>query len=237
MARYNRWKFTALLLALLALLVAYPLLKGSEPFARLFTLLLVTVLVASLLALFQRRSSRLAAVVLGAPSLAGVLTHHLLPATAPALASLFFHLFPVIFLGYTVGTILTALFAGTEVSADSISGAFCGYLLIGLAFGHLYCLAETFAPGSFLVQEHLGPLPAGEGRRLSLLAYFSLITLTTVGYGDVLPRSAPARTLAWVEAVIGQFYVAVVIAELIALKVSAAVRERRPDGPRESGPQ
>jgi hypothetical protein len=61
---------------------------------------------------------------------------------------------------------------------------------------------------------------ADQDERRSLLTYFSFMTLTTVGYGDVIPATQPARVLAALEAVTGQFYIAVVMAELIGLKVS-----------------
>jgi hypothetical protein len=161
---FNRWKYTALLLALLLLLVAHPLINANEPFLALpYGLLLAAVFLVALLVLFQRRRSRVTALVLGVPTLAGVLRHYLMPGTPPVLAGRFLHLAVVVFLGYTVVTILRTLFGAKEVSADTINGAFCGYLLIGLAFGHLFCLAESFLPGSFLLQEHVGPLPPEEG--------------------------------------------------------------------------
>jgi hypothetical protein len=79
-----------------------------------------------------------------------------------------------------------------------------GYLLLGLAFGHLYCLLEAVAPGSFRLREDLAAPVHDPGRRQFLLTYFSLVTLTTVGYGDITPGSDPARGLAAVEAVLGQ---------------------------------
>ena len=58
-----------------------------------------------------------------------------------------------------------------------------------------------------------------------LFAYYSMITLTTVGYGDIVPKSDQARAVALLQAMIGQFYIAVVLAELIARKVSLALAE------------
>ena len=230
MVRYNRWKFTLLLAALLGLLVVHPFLYGDQAWVALvYDLLLAAVSLGAILVLFQRKQSRVMAVVLGLPTLASALTYQLGPAATPVSVTIFFQLCAFLFLGYTVVTILRTIFVGAEVSFDSINGAFCGYLLLGVAFGHLYCLVESVRPSSFNLQEHFGPLALEGGRRHSLLTYFSLVTLTTVGYGDITPRSPPARSLACVEAIIGQFYVAVIIAGLVALKVSAALRKQQPD--------
>jgi hypothetical protein len=98
--------------------------------------------------------------------------------------------------------------------------AFSGYVLAGVVFMHLYCILEAVAPGSFHVPAELEAGLGNPGQRRVILNYFSFITLTTVVYGDTAPATPTARQLACVEAVIGQFYVAVVTAELIGLKVS-----------------
>jgi hypothetical protein len=227
----KRWKFTLLLLCLLLLMAVHPVLSASrDVLTALHHFFLGVVFFGALFVLFQRKRSRITALVLGTPALVGLITHYFVPGMSPTAASLVFHLLPVFFLAYTVAAILTTVLGESAVSTDSVNGALCGYLLIGLAFGHLYCLVEAFVPGSFVVHEQLGPLSADDGRRHSLLTYFSLITLATVGYGDILPRSPPARSLAWVEAVIGQFYFAVIIAQLIGIKVSTALAGPRPDG-------
>jgi hypothetical protein len=233
MTFFRHRKFTLLLLSLLLLMGLHPTLNASRAvLTLLYYVFLAFTFFGVLLVLFQRKQSRLTALVLGTPTLVGLTTGYFVPALPPTVASILFHLFPVFFLAYTIVTILTTVLVESEVSSDSVNGAFCGYLLIALAFGHLYCLTEAFRPGSFLItQEQLGPLPTDEDRRHSLLTYFSLLTLTTVGYGDIIPRSPPARSLAWMEAVIGQFYVAVIIAQLIGMKVSAALSGRRPDEP------
>src|SRR5204863_7015600 len=100
-------------------------------------------------------------------------------------------------------------------SADSIYGAFCGYLLVGLIFGHLYRCLEALSPGSFHGNADFMAHVQDERYTHFLLVYFSFVTLTTVGYGDITPASEATRGLAVVEAVIGQFYLAVLIGELI----------------------
>ncbi len=225
---YPRWKFTLLLLALLALLVAYPLIREGTTLAAIGNVFAVVVFLAAILALFQRRESRLLALVLGIPTLAATFTHYYVPALSPRGGVVFYHSVPVVFFGYTVASILRSIYLEKEVSLDTINGAFCGYLLIAVAFGHLYCLTEALRPGSFVLHDRIGTMPQDQDARHLLLTYFSLVTLTTVGFGDILPANDVTRMLAGVEAMVGQFYVAVIVAELIALKVSAALRVREP---------
>ncbi len=226
---YNRWKFTVLLTAILLLLIVHPLLWGSADLPLLHYAFLGVAMLGGLLALYQRKASRIAAIALGVPALVGAIAIHAFPTTPPMVAALFLHLLPMLFIGYTAFTILAIIFRGVAVTADDVNGAFCGYLLIGIAFGHIYGLVELLRPGSFHLPANVGAMPENEAARQSLLTYFSLVTLTTVGYGDITAVSSPARSLACIEAVIGQFYIAVVVAELIGIKLAAAMREKRPE--------
>lgn len=94
-----------------------------------------------------------------------------------------------------------------EASADTLAGAVFGYLLLALAFAQVHGAVEALSPGSYA-----GPAPLLGSDHL----YFSLVTLTTLGYGDVLPVSPAARLLAGAEAVIGVLYVAVLIGRVVA---------------------
>src|SRR5262249_57380705 len=95
---------------------------------------------------------------------------------------------------------------------DSFLGAVCGYLFLGLGWAVLYSMIEGFRPGSFEIGPKL--VTGGEVARPlpHVLTYYSFVTLTTVGYGDISPVSPAARTLAWIEAITGQFYLAVIVA-------------------------
>jgi hypothetical protein len=197
-----------------------------------YHLFMVAVFLCTIWLLFERRRSRVLALVLGIPAIAGSLSSYAFAGVPGTARSLFFHLIPTFFIGYAILTILAGIFRDRRFSLDGVMGALGGYLLIGLAFGHLYCLAEALHPDSFYLAGRLGPLPAGPEQRHSLLTYYSLVTLTTLGYGDITPQSVPSRTLAWLEAVVGQFYVAVIIAGLVGLRVSTAILDlqSRPPG-------
>jgi hypothetical protein len=110
------------------------------------------------------------------------------------------------------------------VSGDAIFGAVCGYLLLGIIWTLLYSAVETAYPGSFRfpASEPVASIAVRPGR--NVLSYYSFITLATVGYGDVTPATPLAQTLAWMEAIAGQFYLAILVAGLVGFTVTQAMR-------------
>src|SRR5262249_45053124 len=152
------------------------------------------------------------------PTVTGLWTGYVLADLPRIPLIVFFHLTATLFFAFTVSVILQSIFKERTVSADSIYGAFCGYLLIGLSFGHVYCVLEVLSPGSFHGGGDFARRIQIEDWRFFDMTYYSLMTLTTVGYGDIIPGSQTARSLAASEAIIGQFYLAVLIAELIGRK-------------------
>jgi hypothetical protein len=125
-------------------------------------------------------------------------------------------------LAYVAAMLLRLVMRARRVSLDSVSGAIAAYLLIASIWACLFALLELFAPGSFTVQGQA--IPKG-GHPLDLMLYYALVTVTTVGYGDIVPVHPLARNLAALCAVSGQMYVAVLVAALVARFVADDVRE------------
>lgn len=220
MKRFAGYKYQALLIAVLLMIVVYPMLhRPGGP--RLASDVLITVLfLAGGWVLSADRRLRIPGLVLVVPAVVGVWTGFR-PADSPGpAAAVAFHLCAATFEVLLLAAVLRAVYREETVSADAVSAALCGYILVGLAFGHAYCLVDELVPGSFT---GLGVAAEGD-REHFLLTYFSFVTLTTVGYGDVTPASGPARSLSIVEAVIGQFYLAVLIADLIGKRLSGGVK-------------
>ena len=97
------------------------------------------------------------------------------------------------------------------MSGNRIVGAICVYFLIGVIWSICYSLLEFTVPGSF------GGLSATTEETWNPdWIYFSFVTLTTLGYGDILPLTFFARALAYMEAVVGQFYIAILVAGLVS---------------------
>jgi len=103
------------------------------------------------------------------------------------------------------------VFAPRRAIGDRLVGAIVVYLLLGLIWGVVYAFLGTHSPEAFS-----GHPDATEG--LSGWVYFSFVTLTTVGYGDITPITRGARQLAMLEALVGQLYPAVIIARLVSLQ-------------------
>jgi hypothetical protein len=114
--------------------------------------------------------------------------------------------------------IIRFVFHSRRLSLDGIFATIAVYLLIALAFTQFYLLALSVNPECFVM-----PVPALERAPHLLqsdMLYFSLVTLATVGYGDILPHTEFTRMLAMLEAVVGQFYVAVIVAVFVGMYTS-----------------
>jgi hypothetical protein len=119
----------------------------------------------------------------------------------------------IVFLILFLTRLFQILFNEKKVTHDSIKGGICIYLLFGITWGVMYRMLYYFDPTSFLFQ----------GSTAMNLFYFSYVTLTTVGYGDIVPASRLAETLAFMEAVTGQIFLAVFIARLMGLHIAHVI--------------
>ena len=127
------------------------------------------------------------------------------------------HLCEVLFFFGSAVLIVKSLFGPAALSSDSILGAICGYLFLGLGWAVIYSMIELVQPGSFSISQTLSLLETSGRPPSDVLTYYSFVTLTTVGYGDVVPATPATRTCAWIEAISGQFYLAVIVAGLVSM--------------------
>ena len=132
----------------------------------------------------------------------------------------------ILFFVYVAALVLRDVFRDSvEVSTDTICGALAAYLLIGIGWAFAYALLDQLVPGSISgLRSH-----SGSNRYDEYLGY-SFVTLTTLGYGNVVPANAKADALAIGEAIVGQIYLTVLVARLVALNLVASRLRGEDDG-------
>jgi hypothetical protein len=213
----RRTKFLFLLISLLALMVLEPFLFDRTGLLFLLDIFFSLILFTSIYAVSEKRLDAVIAILLGVPKLA---TMWWLYFSTHSLLFLFDSIFGFIFLAYIIVLILRHIFRQEDVTLEIIYGAIVVYILIGLMWVFLYKFTGFFHPGSFFFSDAL----AGETRKA--LYYYSFVTLTTLGYGDISPVSGPARSLAMLEAIVGQMYIAVLIARLVGMHISQGLLKK-----------
>jgi voltage-gated potassium channel Kch len=208
-------RHSILLASLIALLVATPLGSLHSTSAVRFSVLLSLVLAAAVYVNSRRRWTLTVALATGLGAIGGVAWAE---ATGSPTTRIFAHGMGLALLVFTTSLMLNALARARTVSRDVLVGAVCAYLLIGLCFAMAFLLMIGLAPGSLLDDGvAIGGSVADPSARATKLLYFSFVTLTTLGYGDVTPESEIAQMLAVTEAITGQLYVAIFIARLLSL--------------------
>jgi len=220
------------LLAVLALMFAVdPLVTNAFAARVVLDGFMVLVLLSAAMALGNRRIALTIALCIMAPELVGIAVGWLVDAkgslgggpggTLRAVAA-------VVFFAYMAGIIFADIVRTERVSADTICGAMCVYLMLGLLWAFAYLLIAHMSPNSFEMGDKLIAVTsaADAGEAFSLMTYFSFVTLTTLGYGDVTPVSPIARTACWMEAITGQLFLATFLAGLVGVHIADRIQRQ-----------
>lgn len=145
------------------------------------------------------------------------------------------HLLLIAFLGYVIWVMLRAIFDRRQVTFNTVCASLCIYLLLGLVWALAYSVVDVLDPAAFTCTVDAAKHPAWMrvGRGETAVLYFSFATLTTLGYGDIVPTSPISRMLASIEAITGQLYLAVLVARLVGMHIVHSMdqqqtREREP---------
>ena len=207
--------YATLLLALTALLVLGPQLYASSYASPARFVLSLAVIAAAALAASDTPRLRRTALGLLAFPLAGEILMRTVGTPALRIGA---SVTLSAYLGFLLVVMLRHVFDPERRTQDAVLGGICVYLLLGTVFYFFFCIVESASPGSFLAGGaalvDAGGAARPEGRYPDLL-YFSLVTLTTLGYGDVVPTTPLARSLATAAAVRGQLYLAILMAGLV----------------------
>jgi len=223
----TRNRYTTLLIVIVAMMLVLPLIARDELALFSMKVAVSIILVFGIYVGRRLRRDLIVGAALGIPVLVG----RWLPQYSTDIRMfLAIDILTAAFLLYITIIILTQVLSARRVTLDTIAGAMCSYCLIGLAWAFVYRAmfvinphAFVFATGSFHIFEnnsHSEP-------QLMNFAYYSFATLTTTGFGDVTPAVGVSRAISVLEAVAGQFFLAILIARLVSLEIIHSMNRGR----------
>jgi len=206
----HRFSAVELLIALALLFFFFPFVEEAKGGDLIVSLLLSLVLLSAVLAVSDRKGVLLTALVLAIPAIAGRWINHFWPdVVRPAV----FLTAALLLTAFVVVNLLRFVLRAPSVNVEVLCASISAYLMLGLMWTMAYWLVDQLTPGAFSFNTNAGKQSMNGFNAF----YFSFITLSTVGYGDITPVSRIARWLAAMEAMTGLLYVAVLIARLVAL--------------------
>ena len=197
--------FGLLTLAIFTMMMVRPFLAENGEASYIMDVLFASVFLSGIYAARRNHTTFLIAFLLAAINVAGRIHLHL---SYARIAGELMNVSVILFFLHAIYNIGSYIWSERHrVNHDVIFAAISAYLLLGIAWAHVFDLLEMFAPGSF------------KGLDAALIKddflYYSFVTLCTLGFGDIVPLSRPARAMTIVEAVTGQLYIAVLIARLM----------------------
>jgi hypothetical protein len=209
--RFRRFSTVQLLIALAILLICAPFVEELEGGHLILSVLFSLVLIAAVFAVADRKRTLVIALVLAVPAITARWINHFRPDLIhPAV----FLVCALLLLAFVIGHLLHFILRAPVVTVEVLCASIAAYLMLGLMWTVAYWLVDQLNPGGAFSFNTNGGAQSMNG---FTGFYFSFITLSTVGYGDITPVSRVARLLAAMEAMTGLLYVAVLIARLVSL--------------------
>ncbi len=216
-------RFVVLLILLSLFLTVLPFLRALNPdhergiFDVLSAPLFTGILLSAVFAISRTRTTLIVSIMLGVPS---IIMEFLTSGSAAAPLHVATDVTQSCLLICCVALIVRRLFDIREVTFDNICASVCAYMLLAMTWALIYQIIERQVPGSFLGG---GAVIDGFGSTGNVAAiYFSMVTISTLGYGDIVPATQNVRILAACEAIFGQIYLAVLVARLVGLHIAHA---------------
>jgi voltage-gated potassium channel len=220
-----------LLAALVATEMVRPLMAKADLAARVFGgAFFIIVMVAIFRAVFDTRHRRLVGWILGGITIAMNVADTLTPATWQSAMEMLISLSAAAFFAFVLFVILEHVFSARTLKMDDIVGAFSGYIIIAVIWGRLYVAAWLLVPDYFSISPDIKWQLGNWNTLHALFDYYSFTTISSIGYGDITTTGPATNTLVWLEVMCGQFYLAVVVATIVGIKMSQALAAPRDGG-------
>ncbi len=216
----QKGSFFYLFVALIVLLLLYPFFEGQAYGRPIMALLISVILLSAIYAVSDSLRDIIIAVLLGIPFMLFNWLAQLEIIQESIWLSGITYAIP--FYLFTTFHILYVIAKSKKVTANILYGAVCVYLLFGLVWASIYFMVEQISPGSFQFAEFADINgKAGWGDFM----YYSYVTLTNLGYGDITPVTARAKSFVILEAIIGVLYIAVMISRIVGLYITHRQKE------------
>lgn len=210
----NPRRHLVLLISLLVIFIVSPFVVPYYYGPTFLNIIAAGVLLSATYAVSERRSFLIFGLSL---SIFSIITTFWLAASPTFWLVIISHGSLVILISFFAVVILGHVLLSGKVTSDKIYGAICVYFLFGYAWAFAYSLIEEVQPESFTSLTSVEPHDLVS--RVMQMRYFSFVTLASVGYGDIVPHTQTARTMAVLEAILGQFYLVALIGRLVGLHV------------------
>ena len=209
--KFSETRFLILLILILLLLVLTPFLDVFIETRILMDVFLTVIFIFIIYTIRLKRSQAIVASALALPLIFVTWSEYFVEIRT---VSLLTRIFGALFFAYATINILRIIAKSEEVDRETIFAAIVAYLLMALMWAFLYMTLERVSPGSFSFPDK------GSWGEMMRYEYLSFVTITTLGYGDIIPVTDQACSLVLIEAFIGQIYLVVLVAWLVGMHVS-----------------
>jgi voltage-gated potassium channel len=220
-----------LLAALVATEIARPLMAKADMAARVLSIAFFAIVALAVFrAVFDTKHRRRVGLIVGGIAIGINLADTLLPMALHPAMEVLSSLSAAAFFSIVLYVILNHVFAARTLRMDDIVGAFSGYIIIAVIWGRLYAAAWLIVPDYFSISPDIKWQLANRNTLHALFDYYSFTTISSIGYGDITTTGPATNTLVWLEVMCGQFYLAVVVATIVGIKMSQALAAPRDGG-------
>jgi len=212
-------RYLNLLVVIVIMMILSPFVSRAPYLRMLNNIVLILVLLSVVYTVKKQKAAFIVGLLLGIPWVLAAWTHLIRPGTiTPAIHALT----SVVFDGYIIFVLFRHIIKAKKVTGDIIYGAVSVYFLLGIFYTSLYMFFDAVTQAPLFA--YAGTDTAVVSVETSKIFYFSFVTLTTLGYGDIRPISDVTRTFAVLEAMTGVLYSAALIGRLIGLYVAQSSR-------------
>jgi hypothetical protein len=204
-------RFVFLLIAMLMFIIFLPFIDEFVKNLVFVNLFLTAIFITAFYSIVGKKKHLVIAIILVVPLVLSVWFQYALKSDTIRVVG---NIFGVLFFAFAIFSLLDFIFGAKDVNKQIIFAAIAVYLLLAMMWSYLYRILEYFYPGSFAIPEARRDLDQ------FVALYYSFVTITTLGYGDIIPLTNKASSLSILEAIIGQIYLVVLVAFLVGMHVA-----------------